>query len=419
VINEEPSRPWDERPTLKGQEQEVSRPSPDKMHFDRGYDSELHGRWETAENEYRIAISYNPGEWDYYRHLGYVLHMQHKYTEALQSYRRALALIPPQGWVVYISEIHTSIGWLFRDQGRYEEAENEYLISLRLNKNSSAKRPLRSMVSDQRLNIIENRFKKATSEMSYKELNPESAERKLRKIELVFPTRSVYNNLGVALARQGKPLAAEAAYKRALRLDPDDKLVKDNLKEIKESMEHNNAFKELKAMHGTFSLMSKETLSESLKGSAMACWHDTGNCTYDESPPIRNAVFRASERNRSNLSIPPELKKDPEIMRLSEEKQKLDRDRERTFKILNALQDKQEEQHLFGRQKVFSVKEGLDEPRQFDKNVELLVVEYKGRLSQIDNLRNYNEFKKREYVMDKVKQLNLPNPSELTGEGVR
>lgn len=67
------------------------------------------------------------------------------------------------------------------------------------------------------------------------------AESYLRQAIAINPTALSYNNLGVALDRQGRVEEAKEAWRNALRLDPSHELARKNLRKIEESEQQQSA----------------------------------------------------------------------------------------------------------------------------------------------------------------------------------
>lgn len=334
------------------------------------------GNYQAAEKELRTAISYNPNWYFWHYALGLALHHQNRWDEAIQSLRQTLAINPKHDYS------HLHLGYVLTKVNRYAEAEAEFITAVRLG-NSAAKDYLIGTVNQVRENSLNSAFQKARTEK-----NSQKAEALWRKYLLVEPEDSgAWNNIGVALKEQGHYLAAEAAYRKALQLNPNNSLYKNNLNHLMGSVEHGKALEELKAAKEQ-GRIAKELTMEGMKGRSMVCFDDSRGCTYSKDHSVELTVFAPPNVRSSSPSkpLPAELKKDPEFIKLERNQQRIDQEYRERFDALQELWSKRDR-------------------GQGDKAVlDILIVEQRQRLSELKSEQRVNEIQtetiKKKYILD-------------------
>ena len=101
-------------------------PTGAKQHFDYGLALQREGRWEQAEEQYKIALSFKPTDAKSHMNLATVLTAQAKYDAAAPHMEEALRLQPDNG------EFHLGYASLLQRLGRGDEAEPHYEAAARL-----------------------------------------------------------------------------------------------------------------------------------------------------------------------------------------------------------------------------------------------------------------------------------------------
>jgi tetratricopeptide (TPR) repeat protein len=147
---------------------------PEATHMARGFELERQGKFEQAVQEYRKILALDPRHLQAHQHLGTVLHRLGQMDKAIVHYKEVLQASPN------LAGAHYNLGLALVGQGKVEEAVNHYVEALRL--------------------------------------KPDFVE--------------VHNNLGVALSRLGRPEEAVSHFRQALQLRPDYPQARDNLNKI-------------------------------------------------------------------------------------------------------------------------------------------------------------------------------------------
>ncbi|HYK24469.1 MAG TPA: tetratricopeptide repeat protein, partial [Candidatus Acidoferrum sp.] len=101
-------------------------PNGAKQHFDYGTALQKDGRWEKAEEQYKIALGFNPADAKSHVNLAAVLTAQDKFDEAAPHIEAALRLQSNDG------EYHFSYASLLQRLGRGDEAGSHYEAAARL-----------------------------------------------------------------------------------------------------------------------------------------------------------------------------------------------------------------------------------------------------------------------------------------------
>lgn len=140
------------------------------------------------------SVTLWPGNAALRKDLGTTLYMQRKYPEAEQQYRAAVRLEPDKP--VY----HSTVGLVLYYHGKYTEAETFFREALRLEPGNT----------------------------EY-QTSLTAAQSALKAAEKLNPDAAMHNSRGNVLFDEAKYAEAEAAYREALRLDPQSADYKNNL----------------------------------------------------------------------------------------------------------------------------------------------------------------------------------------------
>jgi tetratricopeptide (TPR) repeat protein len=162
-----------------------------------------------AETLYGKIIAQEPNFVLGYNNLAVALSGQGRYEESIRYYRKAIEL-EPKGVI-----FHKNLAIDLVKIGRYEEAKKEYEAALRLNPNERYSR-------EQVLHL--------PGKILLEKNDNVGAETEYRKALNQLPdSHLMYNQLAVALYRQGKYADAVHLYRKAIELSPEDALYHNNL----------------------------------------------------------------------------------------------------------------------------------------------------------------------------------------------
>ncbi len=308
-----------------------SRDDIERQHFNWGKQYMDAGNWAAAEREFRIAVQYDPKWWGYRFDLAYVLQEQGKDDEAIGQYRASIGLRPSP--VAY-----NNVGIIFYKEGNLDAAEEWYGAALKMD-------PGYTRARNNLIQAIDYGRKKELSDLfsdAYNLLNKgeyAKAEFMFRKYLLVNPNDAgAWNNLGVALERQGNTLAAEAAYREAVRLAPSDSINTGNLNSLLASSARTSAMNELKAAKEQSENAANAETIEAIKGTAMRCFDDSRGCSYTAGHDEEAVVFAPHETDNGGAKqIPKQLREDPQFRQLESNGEKLDREYKKTYEATQQL----------------------------------------------------------------------------------
>jgi tetratricopeptide (TPR) repeat protein len=216
-----------------------------KQHFDYGVALQKENRLEEAEEQYKIALRFNPADAKSRMNLAIALMAQAKFDEATPHMKEALRLQPTDG------EFHSSFAKLLQRLGRADEARPHYEAAARflpnspeahynyalflasIGKGDDSVSELRRAVQlkpgyvDAQLQLADALFAKG---------NLEEAKMHYMAALGADPKLAVArNSLGRLYLAQGQSSQAIVQFGEALRLDPDYKEAKENLRIAKAS----------------------------------------------------------------------------------------------------------------------------------------------------------------------------------------
>jgi tetratricopeptide (TPR) repeat protein len=220
-------------------------PNGAKQHFDYGVALRKEGQWQKAEEQFKIALSFNPADAKSHMNLAAVLMAQAKYDAAVPHMEEALHLQPDNG------EIHSRYASLLQRVGREEEAGSQYEAAARLLPDSpEAHYNYASILASA------GKGNDALSELQRAvQLKPDYVEAQLKLADALFakgdleeakmlyttalradPKVAVaHNSLGRLYLTQGQISQAIVQFGEALRLNPNYKEAEENLRVAKAS----------------------------------------------------------------------------------------------------------------------------------------------------------------------------------------
>jgi len=156
--------------------------------------------WHNSETLFRRAIAVNASNDIAYNNLGYYLFQNGRPVEAMQDYRRALAINPA---FKKCRDNLDNLGRLFSQNGEYSLAVECFETALLSNTN----------FFDAHFGLANTLLKCGRTD--------EAIEHFQRAAQLKPDVAGTYNNLGLALAMKGQSAAAVANFHKALQLNPD------------------------------------------------------------------------------------------------------------------------------------------------------------------------------------------------------
>ena len=191
---------------------------------------ERSGRFEAAEEAWRSGLERQPDDVEQHARLGLLLARRGGGAEAERHLREAIRLAPSSR-----SELHVALGAWLAEQGRFEEAEEQYQTVLDQNptdagaRNNLAIAHYRRGRIDEAVVLLESVVEEFPQHpdaynnlaaLAVERSNWSDAERYSRAaLELDRGLPMAWNNLGIALEEQGRFELAGEAYDQALALD--------------------------------------------------------------------------------------------------------------------------------------------------------------------------------------------------------
>jgi Tfp pilus assembly protein PilF len=306
-----------------------SREEPDVTHFRWGQQYETQGNLEAAAEEYIKAIRIDPN-WPGYRGaLAVVFLKQKNYADALQQYRYYFQLKDESD----ISAIaHNNMALALWGTGNFKEAEQQLKKAiLKDPEYASAQDNLIQLVGQLRSGILDEGFKRAWGQIN----NPPQAEALFRQYLLVDPNNpGALNNLGVSLVRQDRWVAAEAAYREAIR-NGEKTYAANNLATIG-SWANRRAFQDLLAAREQSVAASKEVSIEAIKGKSIRCFDDSRGCMYSSDHAMEAAVLAPASAPRAAAPVPEKLRNDRGFAELQQAKEEQEKEYKQTYDALQA-----------------------------------------------------------------------------------
>lgn len=172
------------------------------------------GRLDEAEGLYRRVLDVLPGDSDALHLLGVLSRQRRRFDEAIALIGRAIAIAPKA------AAFHNNLANTYREAGRVDEAIDSYRAALALEPDFAlARRGLFDVLfylgSQHR---VARRYAESVAVTS-------------EAITLQADCAPAHASLGMALHALGRWAEAEAAYRRALHIDPDHTEVKHNLRD--------------------------------------------------------------------------------------------------------------------------------------------------------------------------------------------
>jgi superkiller protein 3 len=194
------------------------------------------GNFEEAVKTLRLAIRLDPNRADAYDNLGNALVGLGNLDEAIEAYRRAIALYPPEA---IAASPHNNLGRTLVEKGQWEEGIKFYCRAIKLdpsfsNPYQNLENVLRQKgigINFQSVDIRKNPDALGQIAIFLRSMNQlEPALACLRCDVELNPTSAIsHSSLGAVLADLGRLKEAEENYQYAIKLDPNYAMVYNNI----------------------------------------------------------------------------------------------------------------------------------------------------------------------------------------------
>jgi protein O-mannosyl-transferase len=168
--------------------------------------------WRNSETLFRHALDVTSGNYLAHHNLGVALAEEGRVPEAIEQYQAALRIEPDA------ANVQTDYGNALAKSGRAPEAIAHYEAALRVLPDS----PITHNDLANALAAIPGRMPQAIAEyQTALRLKPDYEEARNNLAQVESSGAEMQYNMGVDLARSGKPEAAVAHFEEALRIKPD------------------------------------------------------------------------------------------------------------------------------------------------------------------------------------------------------
>jgi serine/threonine protein kinase len=154
---------------------------------------------EIAKKYYKLALIYNPKDDEIYNNLAVACQVTQDLTCAIENYQKAFEL-KPNAW-----ELHYNLGNFYDEQGQYDQAEQQYKLSIKYGKNQ----PMNAVNNLSRLKNIQEKYSEA-AQLALEGLKGTS--------DPVWQA-ALYKNLGWARFKQQRYTEAKDYLQKSVKLD--------------------------------------------------------------------------------------------------------------------------------------------------------------------------------------------------------
>jgi tetratricopeptide (TPR) repeat protein len=169
------------------------------------------GRYDDAVKEYQRSIALNPGYFDPYFNLGEMYFTQRRINDAIQAYQAAAKINPDD------FDVHHSLGVVYMYQGSVDDALREFLMASRIKSGAEIHKTIAGL-------YVQKKFW-------------DEALLEYEKALKIDPADSTsYVNKGMIFYNLGKYLQAIEEWEKASTREPDNKKIKDYLRDAKDKI---------------------------------------------------------------------------------------------------------------------------------------------------------------------------------------
>nr|WP_245246237.1 serine/threonine-protein kinase [Nostoc sp. ATCC 53789] len=152
-----------------------------------------------AKKYYELALIYNPKDDEIYNNLAVACQVTQDLNCAIENYQKAFKL-KPNAW-----ELHYNLGNFYDEQGQYDQAEQQYKLSIKYGKN-------------QPMNAVNNLSRLKNIQKKYSEAAQLALEGLKRTSDPVWQA-ALYKNLGWARFKQQRYAEAKDYLQKSVDLD--------------------------------------------------------------------------------------------------------------------------------------------------------------------------------------------------------